>query len=161
MTWYRIKPNRFPAMFVQPVDREDLSVLMKYANDHKQRLVPRSSGHNISNPVLAQDAITVDMSRFDEIEEPDLNQKFVWAGPGVLSETLNKLLFAKGFAFPSAHTGFVTIGGYLLGALEILIVGFGPTELSPYRDAIVFALLIVFLLFRPGGIMQANREVKL
>ena len=115
MTWYRIKPNRFPTMFVQPVDREDLSVLMKYANDHKQRLVPRSSGHNISNPVLAQDAITVDMSRFDEIEEPDLNQKFVWAGPGVLSETLNKLLFAKGFAFPSAHTGFVTIGGYLLG----------------------------------------------
>jgi len=53
------------------------------------------------------------------------------------------------------------LGGYLLGALEILIVGFGPTELSPYRDAIVFALLIVFLLFRPGGIMQANREVKL
>ena len=42
------------------------------------------------------------------------------------------------------------LGGYLLGALEILIVGFGPPELSPYRDAVVYGLLIVFLLFRPG-----------
>ena len=115
MSWYRIKPNRFPSMFVQPTSREDLTLLMKFANDTKQRLVARSSGHNISNPVLAQDAITVDMSLFDHIEELDTTQKSVWAGPGVLSETLNKQLHAKGFAFPSAHTGFVTIGGYLLG----------------------------------------------
>lgn len=115
MTWYRIKPNRFPAMFVQPTSRDDLLVLMKFVNDKHLRLVARSSGHNISNPVLAQDAITVDMSRFDQIEELDTAQKSVWAGPGVVSEALNKQLFAKGFAFPSAHTGFVTIGGYLLG----------------------------------------------
>jgi branched-chain amino acid transport system permease protein len=53
------------------------------------------------------------------------------------------------------------LGGYLLGALEILIVGFGPEGLSPYRDAIVFALLILFLLFRPGGLIAPNMEVKL
>jgi branched-chain amino acid transport system permease protein len=53
------------------------------------------------------------------------------------------------------------LGGYLLGALEILIVGFGPDVLSPYRDAIVFALLILFLLFRPGGLIAPNMEVKL
>lgn len=115
MSWYRIKPHRFPSMFVQPTSREDLQLLLKFANESGQRLVARSSGHNISNPVLAQDAITVDMSLFDHIEELDTAQKSVWAGPGVLSETLNKQLFAKGFAFPSAHTGFVTIGGYLLG----------------------------------------------
>ena len=40
------------------------------------------------------------------------------------------------------------IGGYLLGALEIFIVAFLPSEISPYRDAIVFTLLIAFLLFR-------------
>ncbi|MBF5004574.1 FAD-binding oxidoreductase [Diaphorobacter caeni] len=115
MTWYRIKPNRFPVMFAQPTGKDDLALLMKYAERKNLRLVPRSSGHNISNPVLQQDAITVDMSLFDQIEDINSEQKFVWAGPGVLSETLNKQLFAKGFAFPSAHTGFVTIGGYLLG----------------------------------------------
>ena len=36
------------------------------------------------------------------------------------------------------------IGGYLLGALEVFIVAFLPSEISPYRDAIVFILLIGF-----------------
>ena len=57
--------------------------------------------------------------------------------------------------------GGALFGGYLLGALEVAIVAFLPDEISPYRDPIVFALLIVFLLFRPGGILQPNREVKL
>jgi branched-chain amino acid transport system permease protein len=53
------------------------------------------------------------------------------------------------------------IGGYLLGALEICIVAFLPSQVSPYRDAIVFALLIAFLLFRPNGIMKPTQEIKL
>jgi len=62
--------------------------------------------------------------------------------------------------------GFGTIegallGGYVLGALEIAIVAFLPPSVSPYRDAIVFGLLIVLLLFRPGGITNVRREVKL
>ena len=53
------------------------------------------------------------------------------------------------------------LGGYMLGALEIFIVAFMPDVVVPYRDAIVFALLIAFLLFRPGGLLQPNREIKL
>ncbi|WP_420594220.1 branched-chain amino acid ABC transporter permease [Deinococcus sp.] len=53
------------------------------------------------------------------------------------------------------------LGGYLLGALEVLIVAFLPSEVSPYRDAIVFSLLIGFLLLRPGGLLNVTREVKL
>ncbi len=53
------------------------------------------------------------------------------------------------------------VGGFMLGALEILIVAFLPDAITPYRDAIVFSLLIAFLLFRPGGLMQPNREIKL
>ena len=50
----------------------------------------------------------------------------------------------------------------MLGALEVLIQSL-PSEwgLSPYRDALVFALLIAFLLFRPGGILGVRQEVKL
>ncbi|WP_298013662.1 FAD-binding oxidoreductase [uncultured Castellaniella sp.] len=116
MTWYRIKPKDvFPAMFARPTSKEDVVLLMDYANKHGIQVVARSSGHNISNTVLAQDAITVDMALFDTIEDIDEANKTVWAGPGVLSEPLNKKTYAKGLAFPSAHTGFVTIGGYLLG----------------------------------------------
>ena len=53
------------------------------------------------------------------------------------------------------------VGGYLLGALEVGIVAFLPSGLSPYRDAIVFALLIAFLLLRPNGLLRATQEVKL
>lgn len=53
------------------------------------------------------------------------------------------------------------VGGYILGALEVLIVAFLPSEVSPYRDAIVFAFLIAFLLFRPNGLLNRAQEVKL
>jgi branched-chain amino acid transport system permease protein len=54
------------------------------------------------------------------------------------------------------------IGGFVLGALEVLIQSL-PSEwgLGTYRDAIVFTLLIAFLLFRPGGIVGVKQEVKL
>ncbi|MER9853793.1 MULTISPECIES: branched-chain amino acid ABC transporter permease [unclassified Mesorhizobium] len=53
------------------------------------------------------------------------------------------------------------VGGYILGTLEIFIVAFLPSSVSSYRDAIVFAVLIAFLLVRPGGLLQPNREIKL
>jgi len=53
------------------------------------------------------------------------------------------------------------LGGYILGALEVFIVAFLPSEVSPYRDAIVFGLLIAFLLFRPNGLLNRTQEVKL
>ena len=53
------------------------------------------------------------------------------------------------------------LGGYILGALEVFIVAFLPSGVSPYRDAIVFALLIAFLLFRPNGLLNRTQEVKL
>ncbi len=53
------------------------------------------------------------------------------------------------------------LGGYVLGALEIFIVAFLPSSVSSYRDAIVFSILIAFLLVRPGGLLKPNREIKL
>lgn len=44
------------------------------------------------------------------------------------------------------------VGGFVLGLGEILIVAALP-ELSQYRDAFAFVLLILVLLFRPTGIM--------
>lgn len=48
-------------------------------------------------------------------------------------------------------TGAV-IGGFILGIGEIMLVAFLP-ELSGYRDAFSFILLILVLLFKPTGLM--------
>ncbi len=44
------------------------------------------------------------------------------------------------------------IGGFILGIGEIMIVAFLP-DLTGYRDAFAFILLIVILLYKPTGIM--------
>lgn len=52
------------------------------------------------------------------------------------------------------------IGGFLLGFLEIMLVGFLP-EYSNVRDIFSYGLMILFLLFRPGGIFNVKvREEK-
>jgi branched-chain amino acid transport system permease protein len=49
------------------------------------------------------------------------------------------------------------IGGLIMGIAENLV---GWAGFSPYRDAIAFVILIVVLLFRPGGIMGSNKVEK-
>ena len=44
------------------------------------------------------------------------------------------------------------LGGLILGLAEILLVAIRP-DLSGYRDAIAFGILILILLFRPTGLM--------
>lgn len=56
-------------------------------------------------------------------------------------------------------TGAV-LGAYVLGFAEIFLIGFLPPELSSYRDAFVFILLILVLLIRPNGILGATEREK-
>lgn len=44
------------------------------------------------------------------------------------------------------------LGGFILGLAEILLIAF-LRDLTGYRDALAFVLLIIVLLFRPTGIM--------
>ncbi|MCS7060843.1 MAG: branched-chain amino acid ABC transporter permease [Anaerolineae bacterium] len=48
------------------------------------------------------------------------------------------------------------LGGYLLGFAEVFFVAFMPPEVSGYRDAFVFVLLLVVLLVRPTGLLGAH-----
>jgi branched-chain amino acid transport system permease protein len=90
----------------------------------------------------------------------------LWAAQaGIVEPSMGFSPLLKGFV-AAIIGGFGSIagallGGYVLGVLEIFIVAFLPSELSPYRDALVFALLIAFLLFRPSGLLNRTREVKL
>lgn len=54
--------------------------------------------------------------------------------------------------------GGAMLGGYLLGLAEVLFVGLMPQEVSGYRDAFVFLLLIVILLVKPSGLFVRHVE---
>lgn len=90
----------------------------------------------------------------------------LWAAQsGVVQPTMGFTPLLKAFV-AAIIGGFGSIvgallGGYVLGALEVFIVAFLPSPVSPYRDAIVFTLLIAFLLFRPNGLFQKPQEIKL
>ncbi len=45
------------------------------------------------------------------------------------------------------------LGGYVLGLSEILLVALLPAAYSGYRDAFVFIILILVLLFKPAGLL--------
>ena len=50
-------------------------------------------------------------------------------------------------------TGAV-IGGYAVGILEVVLGGLLPLFILPYREALIFTVVLLFLLFRPGGIVR-------
>ena len=49
------------------------------------------------------------------------------------------------------------IGGYLIGIIEVLVSGYIN---SMYRDAVVFASLILILIVKPTGILGKNIREK-
>lgn len=114
MTWYSKKPHRFPALIAQPRHTQDIQLLLAYARQAGHRVTLRCSGHNITHAPLRNNAVTIDLSGFNDIVI-DAESKSAWAGPGVFSQQLNEETFQHGLVFPGAHTGFVSLGGFLLG----------------------------------------------
>jgi len=49
------------------------------------------------------------------------------------------------------------LGGWLIGILETMAQAVG---LSNYKDAIVYAILIIILLLKPTGILGKNKREK-
>lgn len=45
------------------------------------------------------------------------------------------------------------LGGFIIGIAEMLFAGLMPSDITPYRDAFIFLLLIVVLLVKPNGIL--------
>lgn len=52
--------------------------------------------------------------------------------------------------------GGAVLGGFVLGVAEMLFAGLMPTEITPYRDAFVFVVLILVLMVRPNGILGSR-----
>jgi len=49
------------------------------------------------------------------------------------------------------------IGGYFIGTVEVFVSGYGN---SLYKDAVVFAILIIILIVKPAGLLGKNTKEK-
>ncbi|KJF70618.1 branched-chain amino acid ABC transporter permease [Agrobacterium arsenijevicii] len=52
------------------------------------------------------------------------------------------------------------LGGYLIGFVITMLQAYLPSDLRSFRDAFAFALVIVILLFRPGGLIPAKNTIE-
>lgn len=52
------------------------------------------------------------------------------------------------------------LGGFLVGIISVSLQAYLPVDLRPYRDAFVFLIFILFLFWKPEGLMKtrADRE---
>lgn len=48
------------------------------------------------------------------------------------------------------------VGGFVLGALEVICQAFLPASILPYRDAFVLSIVILILVLRPEGLIPAQ-----
>lgn len=52
------------------------------------------------------------------------------------------------------------IGGFTLGLIEALTIGFLPDSLAAASDGVAYALLIIMLILKPSGLLGKKRIEK-
>jgi len=103
-----------PDVVVWPVSTEQVSAILRYANERELPIVPWSGGSSLEgNPVPVYGGIALAMYRMNkvlELREEDLQ---VVVQPGVVYAELNKQLRRRGMFFPPApgSSEVATIGG--------------------------------------------------
>ncbi|HID17478.1 TPA: FAD-binding oxidoreductase, partial [Candidatus Bathyarchaeota archaeon] len=103
-----------PGVIVSPKTTEQVSAILRLANRHSIPVTPRGAGTSVAGnslPVLG--GICLDMCSMNKILELDGENQTVTVEPGVVCDTLNEYLAARGFFFPPdpASSPAATIGG--------------------------------------------------
>jgi branched-chain amino acid transport system permease protein len=50
------------------------------------------------------------------------------------------------------------LGGFLVGIISVSLQAYLPVDLRPYRDAFVFLIFILFLFWRPDGLLKSRAD---
>ncbi len=92
---YREKPS----IICIPKSIDDLKLVIKFAQDSNQTIIPRAAGTSLAGQVVG-DGIIVDISKnFTNIVEINKSEKWVKVQPGVVLDELNKELAKSGLFF--------------------------------------------------------------
>ena len=90
-----------PDIVLRPETIEQVSKIMKLANDNKVPVTPRGSGSSLSgNAVPVEGGIVLDMKQMDKILEIRIEDLYVRVEAGVINADLYAALAKVGFFFP-------------------------------------------------------------
>ena len=119
-----------PAAVAVPQDAEDVIALVRWAKERSLSLVPRGSGTSMANGAIGPGVI-VDLSRMNSIDNVDLVNHSIWAGPGALRGDIDRVAHDSGLRFPVDPSSgeFCTIGGMVsTNAAGARTLRFGATR---------------------------------
>jgi len=103
-----------PDCIVLPTSTEQVSKVVKFAHDHKIRLIARGAGTNLSGgSVSIQGGIAIVMTKMNQILDMDIENLRVVVQPGVVTLDLKNVLAKHGYLYQPdpASEKVTTIGG--------------------------------------------------
>jgi len=108
------KKNWIPDLILLPETAEQISKILKLANDKKVPITPRGSGTSLSGGTMTPyHGIVLDLSKMSKILKIDIQNNIVEIEPGVICDDLNEKLVEFGYFFPPdpGSSSVATIGG--------------------------------------------------
>jgi len=111
-TWYRV----IPAAVVRPHTAEEVSKILRLANEYRIPVTPRGSGTSLTGgAVPVEGGIVLDMTRMNRILEISVVNRIAVVEPGVLHAELEEELAKYGLFWPPdpASSAACTIGGVI------------------------------------------------
>ncbi len=123
-------PKRKPDVVVWPKKAEEISLILKMANDHQIPVTPWGAGTSLEgNPIPVEGGIVIDFQQMNHIlklMEEDLQ---ISVEAGVVYRDLNQYLSRHGLFFPPDPYASSTIGGMVANnASGIRTVKYGSTK---------------------------------
>ena len=107
---------KYRLLWVRPKDKEDIRLLIQFANEYKTSLIPRTAGTSLAGQVVGN-GIIVDVSKYMcRILEINEVEHWVKVEPGVVLDELNKIVAKKGLFFgPETSTSNRCMIGGMVG----------------------------------------------
>lgn len=108
--------REIPIAVTFPKSEADLLRLIRFANENKTSLIPRTAGTSLAGQVVGG-GIVLDMSRyFNRILEVNAGEKWARVEPGIVRDDLNQHLKSYGYYFaPETSTANRAMVGGMIG----------------------------------------------
>jgi FAD/FMN-containing dehydrogenase len=106
--------EKVPALVVQPVTATDVAVAVRFANHHGLLLSVKGGGHNIAGTAIAENGLTLDMSRLRGVTV-DPEARLAHVGPGCLLGDVDRATQEHGLATVLGFVSETGVAGLTLG----------------------------------------------
>ncbi len=122
--------RRRPDVVVWPIRTEEISEILKMANEKRIPVTPWGAGTSLEgNPIPVEGGIVLDLQQMNHIHEIRKEDLQVRVEPGVIYKELNKTLSRYGLFFPPDPGASATIGGMIgNNASGIRTIKYGSTK---------------------------------